>query len=247
MTSLNSQSGAQIGHVAIIMDGNGRWATQRSQPRSLGHVKGVQAMINTYRAAAQMGIQHLTLYTFSVANFGRPKDEVTNIMQLAAEFAKRQCEDMISCGIRLELIGDLDRLPSSTRASLENTIAATASQSRTLLSLAMAYGGQEDLLGAVRALAAQARDGALETDQIDLARLRQNMWTHQLPDVDLMIRTGGEQRLSDFLLIENAYSELYFDDVLWPDFTPQHLQRAIDWFKGRQRRFGGVTSVECAA
>ncbi|MEQ8277978.1 MAG: polyprenyl diphosphate synthase [Deltaproteobacteria bacterium] len=227
-------------HVAIIMDGNGRWATRRRRPRSWGHVEGANAATRTYRAARALGVRHLTLYGFSTANFERPQDEVATIMRLFAEHAASQRDDFVELGIRFEIIGDLERVPDVTRRSLEATMAATADGSAMQLSIAIAYGARTDLVSAVRSLCEQSRNGRLAPEDVDDALLRQSMWTHDLPDVDLLIRTGGEQRLSDFLLVENAYAELLFDDTMWPDYRAEHLRNAIAWFAGRQRRFGAV-------
>jgi len=235
------------GHVAIIMDGNGRWATRRGQCRTVGHAEGAKAATRAYRAARSLGVRQLTLYGFSTANFKRPAEEVNVIMHLVAQYAHDQREDFITRGIRFDIVGDREQLPKATRDSLEATIAATADQEGMVLSLALAYGGRLDLLSAVRTLVHDVQSGLLSEEALDEGQLRKRMWTQRLPDVDLLVRTGGEQRLSDFLLVENAYSELFFDDVMWPDFDHSALERAIAWFSCRQRRFGDITAVEQAA
>ena len=234
-------------HVAIIMDGNGRWATERAQHRCFGHVEGARAATRAYQAAQQHGIRQLTLYSFSSANFGRPSQEVATIMALIAEYAERQRDDFLARGIRFEVVGDLARAPTATQEQLAATIEATAEQDAMVLSLAVAYGARDDLVRAVRALTAEARDGAIDPARIDVEDLRRHMWTSRIPDVDLLIRTGGEQRLSDFLLLESAYSELFFDAVMWPDFDSPHLERALEWFATRERRFGDVVATGTAA
>ncbi len=235
------------GHVAIIMDGNGRWATSRGQSRSVGHAEGAKAATRAYRAARALGVRQLTLYGFSTANFKRPAHEVDVIMHLVAQYAHDQREDFINRGIRFDIVGDREQLPKATRDSLEATIAATADQEGMVLSLALAYGGRLDVMSAVRVLIRDVQSGLLNESALDEQALRRRMWTGRLPDVDLLVRTGGEQRLSDFLLVENAYSELFFDDVMWPDFDHEALARAVGWFAQRQRRFGDVTAVGQAA
>lgn len=225
-------------HVAIIMDGNGRWAQQRGLQRYEGHAQGARAVRETVETAARLGIEFLTLYAFSVANWQRPRIEVEALMRLLARFAKQEQAELRSLGIRVGVIGALEDLPSTTRHAVQELIRATADGDRMTLSLALSYGGRHDVIEAARALAAQVHAGLLLPEEIDEARLRAQMTTHSLPDVDLLIRTGGEARVSDFLLFESAYAELLFSEVMWPDFRPEHLLGAIDVYRGKERRFG---------
>lgn len=230
-------------HVAIVMDGNGRWATGRGLPRPLGHVEGVHAATRTYRKCRELGVGHLTLYAFSVANWRRPESEVAGLMELFAKYAALLCDDFLARGIRFNVIGELDSLPEATRRSLQATSDATADQSEMTLSMAIAYGGRRDLLRGIRALLDRARTGALQPEELDETMLRAAMSTDGLPDPDLMIRTGGELRLSDFLVVESAYTELVFSDVLWPDFGEHDLLEAFEDYGRRERRFGDVRAA----
>jgi undecaprenyl diphosphate synthase len=225
-------------HIAIIMDGNGRWARARDLPRSAGHARGVKAAELAYRACHERRVPHLTLYAFSYANWSRPDEEVEMLMRLCGEFARDNREAFVERGIRLEVIGDLDELPTATRREIETTIEATANGRQMALTLALGYGCRNDLVGAVRAIAAHARAGLMLPEEIDEQAIRRFMTTSALPDPDLIIRTGGEKRLSDFLLFESAMSELFFCDLMWPDFEEATLDEAIAAFSRRQRRFG---------
>lgn len=227
-------------HVAIVMDGNGRWASSRGLPRPVGHLQGSQVATDIYRACRKAGVRHLTLYGFSLANWNRPTSEVDALMHLFADYAARLCSDFIARGIRLRIIGDIESLPEITRRSLEATAEATADQDGMVLSLAIAYGGRNDLLEAAKALVAMARAGTITPEQVDHDTLRGCMSTAGLPDPDLLIRTGGELRLSDFLVFESAYTELVFSDVLWPDFGESDLADAFAQFAARERRYGRV-------
>lgn len=225
-------------HVAIIMDGNGRWARNRGLQRYEGHAQGARAVRDTVETAARVGIEYLTLYAFSVANWQRPRIEVEALMRLLARFAKQERAELRSLGIRVGVIGSLEDLPSTTRHAVQDLIRYTSTGDRMTLSLALSYGGRQDMVDAARALAAQVHAGLLLPEEIDEARLRAQMSTHRLPDVDLLIRTGGEARVSDFLLFEAAYAELLFTPVMWPEFRPEHLLQAIDTYRGKERRFG---------
>jgi undecaprenyl diphosphate synthase len=225
-------------HVAIIMDGNGRWAKDRGLQRYEGHAQGARAVRETVETAARLGVEYLTLYAFSVANWQRPRIEVEALMRLLARFAKQERAELRSLGIRVDVIGSLEDLPSTTRHAVEDLIRYTSSGDRMTLSLALSYGARQDVLEAARALAARVHAGMLLPEEIDESALRAQMSTSRLPDVDLLIRTGGEARVSDFLLIEAAYAELLFSPVMWPDFRPEHLLHAIDVYRGKERRFG---------
>lgn len=234
-------------HIAIIMDGNGRWARARDLPRSAGHQRGVETAAQTYRACQERGVPYLTLYAFSFANWNRPDDEVAMLMRLCGEFCADNVDDFVKRGIRLDVIGDLDELPTEARHKIEAAKEATSGCARMTLTLALGYGCRNDLIGAVRAIAAHAQAGILLPEEIDEGALRRFMTTRNMPDPDLVIRTGGEKRLSDFLLYESAMSELFFCDEMWPEFTDDLLEQAITAYGRRQRRFGRTPEQIVAA
>jgi undecaprenyl diphosphate synthase len=227
-------------HVAIIMDGNGRWAKARFLPRIAGHKQGVEAVRRVARAARDLGIEVLTLYAFSSENWRRPEEEVSDLMGLLRHFLGSELDDLIAEGIRLRVIGDWRGLAPDLVAMIGDAIARTANNPGPTLVIALNYGAQAEIVAAARRLAAQARDGALDPAAIDEARFNDALETHDLPALDLMIRTSGEQRLSNFLLWQAAYAELMFVDTLWPDFDGETLAGAIAQFGRRQRRFGGL-------
>jgi undecaprenyl diphosphate synthase len=231
-------------HVAIIMDGNGRWARRRGMPRTAGHKEGAKSVRRVVRACRERGIRYLTLYAFSLANWKRPKLEVDALMRLLIVFAEKEAAELKERAIGVNVIGDANALPPATRRAVNRLIETTNERApgRTepamTLSLALSYSGQRDVVDAMRTVAEQAAAGTIHPADIDLASLRSLLTTRDLPDVDLLIRSGGEQRLSDFLLVESAYAELYFTDVLWPDFADDDLADAFDVYAGRERRFG---------
>lgn len=229
-------------HVAIIMDGNGRWARRRGLPRPEGHAEGARAVREVVRTCREQGVRYLTLYAFSLANWSRPEDEVSALMRLLVYFAEREAAELRERNIEVRIIGQLEDLPPVTRKAVHRLLEATApapgTTSAMTLSLALSYSGRRDLVTAARALARRASQGEILPEAVDERTLASFMTTSGLPDVDLLIRTGGEQRLSDFLLFESSYAELYFSDVLWPDFTAADLRKAFDVFAGRERRFG---------
>jgi len=227
-------------HLAIIMDGNGRWAEQRRLPRIIGHRKGVETVQAVVDECLALGIHHLTLYAFSSENWGRPRDEVDALMGLLGNYLQRELKRLPLKRIRLRAIGELDRLPPKIRAILEKVIANTANNRDLVLTLALSYGGRNELVRATRALAREAAAGRLDPDAIDETMLAGALDTAGLPDPDLLIRTSGETRISNFLLWQAAYAEFVFLEVLWPDFSAAHLRTALDEFSRRQRRFGLV-------
>jgi undecaprenyl diphosphate synthase len=227
-------------HVAIIMDGNGRWAEVRGLPRVAGHREGAEAVRAVTRAARRVGLEALTLYAFSSENWGRPEDEVGALMQLLADFLESERPEMMANAIRLNAIGELDRLPSPVREKLASVRADTAANAGMTLTLALSYGGRQEIVAAARR-AAQARGAALEAEDLEAA-----LWTAGLPALDLLVRTSGERRISNFLLWQAAYAELAFTDVLWPDFRDAELFAAIADFQTRERRFG-LTGEQLAA
>lgn len=225
-------------HIGIILDGNGRWATQRGLPRTSGHEEGAKAVRRAVRACRERRIPFLTLYAFSAANWSRPKAEVDALMRLCASFAEEERDELVARGVSVRAIGDLDELPTPTRRAMETLVDHTSGGSDMVLSLALNYGGRRELVGAVRAIAARARSGLVIPEEITEASLRSYMSTADIPDPDLIVRTGGEKRLSDFLLFEAAYAELFFSDVLWPDFNENILDEALFLYGRRQRRYG---------
>lgn len=236
--AVKNVSGRLPRHVAIIMDGNGRWAKARGHQRLVGHSEGAKAVRHVVETASRIGIEYLTLYAFSANNWARPTAEVEALMGLMVEFARNERAELRQNGIRVKVIGEIERLPPRTREAIADLMQATADGSRTTLTLALSYGGRQDTVNAARKLAEQVAAGKLKPSEIDEAALRRAMTTHELPDVDLLIRTGGESRISDFLLIEAAYAEILFLPVMWPDFRPDTLHEAVDHFMGRERRFG---------
>jgi undecaprenyl diphosphate synthase len=227
-------------HVAIIMDGNGRWAKARRLPRIAGHKKGVEAVRKATRAARDLGIEVLTLYAFSSENWRRPEDEVSDLMGLLRHFLSSEVNDLIAENVRLRVIGDYRVLKSDIVAMIDDAIARTASNTGPILVIALNYGAQAELVGAARALAAKVADGSMTADAIDEAAIERELTTRDLPPLDLMIRTSGEVRLSNFLLWQAAYAELMFIDTLWPDVDEGVIRDAIADYGRRQRRFGGL-------
>ncbi len=227
-------------HVAIIMDGNGRWAEARRLPRIAGHKKGVEAVRKATRAARDLGIEVLTLYAFSSENWRRPEDEVTDLMGLLRHFLSSEVNDLIAENVRLRVIGDYRVLKSDIVAMIDDAIARTAGNTGPILVIALNYGAQAELVGAARALAAKVADGSMTADAIDEAAIERELTTRDLPPLDLMIRTSGEVRLSNFLLWQAAYAELMFIETLWPDVDEGVIRDAIADYGRRQRRFGGL-------
>jgi undecaprenyl diphosphate synthase len=221
-------------HIAIIMDGNGRWAKQRGLQRSDGHRAGTEAARAVVTRCRELGVRHLTLYTFSRENWSRPKDEVKTLFDLLTTFLKREEKGLKEQGIRLKVLGEIGDMPLAVRQVLKHVIRQTADCSEMTLNLALNYSGREEILRAARALAAKG----LPPEAITEEAFADELWTAGQPDPDLVIRTSGELRLSNYLLFQSAYSEFYFTDIYWPDFTPEELEKAIEDLNGRQRRFG---------
>jgi undecaprenyl diphosphate synthase len=225
-------------HVAIIMDGNGRWAAERGLPRAEGHRRGAEAVRRVVRAARELGLPALTLYAFSAQNWGRPRGEVAHLMRLLAAFVADERAELLARGIRLVTIGDLGSLPRFVRAPLAALEVASAGNRAMTLCLALSYGAREALTAAARALATEAAAGRLRPGDVTEQALAARLGTGALPPLDLLIRTSGEQRLSNFLLWEAAYAELCFTPVLWPDFDRATFEAALASYAGRERRFG---------
>lgn len=225
-------------HIAIIMDGNGRWAKQRGKLRVFGHENGVDAVRRTVENCAKLKIDFLTLYAFSTENWKRPKLEVETLMRLLVASLKKELKTLSKNNIRLNAIGNLDYLPGKVGQELQEVIAKTANNSGLTLTLALSYGSREELKTAIKSISSKVKNNIISEDDIDETVINTHLYTHDLPDVDLLIRTSGEHRISNFLLWQIAYAELYFIDVFWPDFSEQHLVDAIINYQNRERRFG---------
>jgi undecaprenyl diphosphate synthase len=229
-------------HIAIIMDGNGRWAKRRSLPRAAGHKAGVEAVRTTVETCTRLGIQALTLYAFSVENWKRPRAEVDTLWRLLRVYLRRELPEILSNGIRFTCMGRLDGLPPQVRQELQNAIDATARNRGMRLNVAINYSGRAELVDAINAIVEDARlEGRLRDLRIDEEAIASRLYTADLPDPDLLIRTSGEMRISNFLLWQIAYAELYVTDTLWPDFRRANLMHAILDYQKRDRRFGGLS------
>lgn len=227
-------------HVAIIMDGNGRWAKARGLPRSAGHRAGAEAARKAVRAAGEAGVECLTLYAFSSENWRRPATEISDLTGLLKFYVKRELEGLHKEGVRLKILGDHKAFDSDVAKLVDEAVERTAGNRRMTLAIALNYGARGELVNAMRTLAAEAAAGTLDPEAIDEARVEAALDTHDLPPLDLLIRTSGEQRLSNFLLWQAAYAELLFVDTLWPDFDGETLRAAIGEYQRRERRYGGL-------
>jgi len=225
-------------HLAIIMDGNGRWAKQQGFLRAFGHENGTKSVKETIKTCAKLGIGFLTLYAFSTENWNRPKLEVQALMKILVNSLRKELTTLQENNIRLNAIGNLDKLPKSAQKELLDVIDKTKNNTRLTLTLALSYGSREELVNAVRIISDKVKNNIISLDTIDDSIINEHLYTQNLPDVDLLIRTSGEHRISNFLLWQIAYAELYFTDVLWPDFKEQHLYEAIISYQKRERRFG---------
>ena len=225
-------------HLSIIMDGNGRWAKQKGLLRAMGHENGTKSVKATIEACAKLGIEFLTLYAFSTENWNRPKLEVETLMKLLVNSLKKELQTLKDNNIKLNAIGNLEKLPKSAQKELLDVIEATKDNSRMTLTLALSYGSREEIVNAVRNISHKVKNNIISIDTIDDSIINEHLYTRNLPDVDLLIRTSGEHRISNFLLWQIAYAELYFTDVLWPDFKEHHLYEAILSYQKRERRFG---------
>lgn len=225
-------------HLAVIMDGNGRWAKQKGFLRSIGHENGTKSVRNIVKNCAELGIQNLTLYAFSTENWNRPKLEVETLMRILVKSLKKEIDTFTKNDIALKAIGNLNLLPSSVQKELESVIEKTKNNKRMTLTLALSYGSREELIQAIKQISNKVKNNIICEQNIDESIINKHLYTHNLPDVDLLIRTSGEQRISNFLLWQIAYAELYFTEVLWPDFTEDHLYEALLSYQNRERRFG---------
>ena len=225
-------------HLAIIMDGNGRWAKKQGFLRAIGHENGTKAVKQVVESCAKLGIENLTLYAFSTENWNRPKLEVEALMNILVNSLKKELPTLINNKIRLNTIGNTDLLPSRARRQLLDVMEQTKDNSRMTLTLALSYGSREELISAFKKITEKINTNQLNAADINEATINQHLYTHDLPDVDLVIRTSGEHRISNFLLWQIAYAELYFTDILWPDFREKDLHEAIISYQQRERRFG---------
>ena len=225
-------------HVAIIMDGNGRWAKSRGEERTFGHKSGVTSVRNAISACDKVGIEYLTLYTFSTENWNRPSDEVNTLMSLLSETLLEEAEELFSKGIRLHMIGEIEKLPYLVKEQLLNVVDLTKNNTKSNLVLALSYGSQREILNAVKEIAQEVKEGKISTEDIDEKLFENHLYTKDLPPVDLLIRTSGEVRISNFLLWQIAYAELQFLDIFWPDFQEEHLYQCIVNYQNKERRFG---------
>ena len=225
-------------HIAVIMDGNGRWARKKGKNRLFGHQNGVKALKKLIEESARLNISYLTLFAFSTENWKRPKKEISTIMRLIVLVLKKELKTMMDNKIKLETIGDLEKLPENVKTNLIKTVNKTKNNNKLTLTVAINYGGKEDISNAFKLLLEKVKNNIISPKKIDELIINNHLYTRNLPDVDLLIRTSGEQRISNFLLWKIAYAELYFSNVLWPDFNEKCLHDAIINYQNRERRFG---------
>ncbi|MGB9678637.1 MAG: isoprenyl transferase [Thermoanaerobacteraceae bacterium] len=227
-------------HIGIIMDGNGRWAKKRNLPRTFGHRAGVFSVKRVVKACSEIGIKYLTIYAFSTENWKRPADEVNTLMNLLVEFLAKELKELHENNVKINFIGDISPLPDVCIREIARAQEQTKNNDGLVLNIALNYGGRNEILRAVRNICQDIEKGLLESSNITEETISENLYTKGQPDPDLIIRTSGEKRLSNFLLWQSAYSELWFSEVLWPDFNKEHLIEAILYYQSRNRRFGGI-------
>lgn len=227
-------------HIAVVMDGNGRWAQKRGLPRAMGHSAGSETFQTDAEYLSDLGVEYFTVYAFSTENWKRPKEEVQEILRLLEKYLHKAIREMREKNIRLQFFGDLSPFSPELRALIDETNAISKTTTGMLVSVCLNYGGRAELVRATRLLAQQCMDGKIAPEEIDEALLSDNLYSAGVPDPDLMIRPGGEVRLSNFLLWQNAYTEFYFSDVLWPDFDCRQMDAAIAAYQQRKRRYGGI-------
>lgn len=225
-------------HVAIIMDGNGRWAKDKGLPREFGHQNGVNSVKSIVQEAYKSGIEYLTLYAFSIENWDRPSDEVSSLMSLLVSTLRDEFDEIFDKDIKLNAVGEINSLPKEVVSELEFIINKTKNNRKMNLTLALSYGGKQEIFNAVKMIANKVKNNLIELNNFDDSIINSHLYTKNLPDVDLLIRTSGEQRISNFLLWQIAYAELYFTDVYWPDFSKDDFNLALENYKSRERRFG---------
>lgn len=229
-------------HIAIIMDGNGRWAVKQGKERPYGHKFGTERVIDIIRHSNNIGIKYLSLYAFSTENWKRPKFEVSTIMDLLVKFINRELDEMVKENVKLQIMGDISDLPVLSRKAVEYALKKTKDNDGLVLNIGLNYGSRSEIVRAVKNILKKYKDENLDLEEIDEDLISDNLYTSNLLDPDLLIRTGGEMRLSNFMLYQLAYTEFYVTDVLWPDFYPQELDKAIMEFFNRNRRFGGINA-----
>jgi len=240
--SLNEQidSNRLPNHIAIIMDGNGRWATQRSLHRNLGHQEGMKRVIEIVEESKAIGIGYLTLYAFSTENWKRPKDEVQGLMRILVVFIRKELNKLHKNNVKLNILGDISKLPNTARNEVEKAVIKTKNNNGMILNIALNYGGRDEVIFGIKGLLKDINKGKIDIDEIDSNIFSKYLYTKDQPDPDLLIRPSGEMRLSNFLLFQIAYTEFWFSDILWPDFDKYKLHEAIIDYQKRNRRFGGV-------
>lgn len=227
-------------HIGIIMDGNGRWAQKRGMMRFYGHKAGVNAVREVVKASRELGVKYLTLYAFSTENWKRPKEEVNFLMDLLVEYLSKEVDELNKNNVLINFIGDISVLPQKCKIEIDRAQNVTKNNSGLVLNIALNYGGRDEIIKAVKKICTKILNNELSIEEITEQTISENLYTKNQPDPDLIIRTSGEKRLSNFLLWQSAYSELWFTEVLWPDFSKEHLIEAILYYQTRQRRFGGV-------
>ncbi len=227
-------------HVAIIMDGNGRWAKKRLLPRTAGHREGVERVKEIVEATGNLGIPYLTLYAFSTENWGRPKEEIDTLMKLLVEYLKKELNTLHMNNVRINILGNLDKLPALPREEVKNAIEKTKNNDKMNLNIALNYGGRNEIIDGIKSLISDVRVGDVILDEIDEELFRNYLFTKDQPDPDLLIRPSGEKRVSNFLLYQIAYTEFVFSDVYWPEFTTEELYKSLIEYQSRKRRFGGI-------
>jgi len=227
-------------HIAIIMDGNGRWAKQRKLPRTMGHRAGMKNIKMMVEESSNLGVKYLTLYAFSTENWKRSKEEIGALMDLVVEFINKEFEELHRNNVKLNSIGDISKLPEKSKAAIEDAMYKTRNNTGLTLNIALNYGGRDEIVKGVKEIAKEVLEGKLQVDNIDDKIISDHLYTSGMPDPDIVIRPSGELRLSNYLLWQSAYSEFWFSNINWPDFTKEDLRRAISDFQKRDRRFGGV-------
>lgn len=227
-------------HIAIIMDGNGRWAKKRKLPRTMGHKAGVETIRRILKEASNLGVKYMTLYAFSTENWKRPKDEVNALMKLLVQYLRKEINELHKNGVRINVLGDISMLPKECIDEIENSVEKTKNNTGITMNIALNYGGRDEIIRSIKLIAQDVIDGKIEIDSIEEDTVNNYLYTKGVPDPDIIIRPSGEQRLSNFLLWQCAYSEFWYSDICWPDFTEDDLHKAIYDFQQRDRRFGGI-------
>ena len=227
-------------HIAIIMDGNGRWAKERKLPRSMGHKAGVETVRRILKESVRLGVKNLTLYTFSTENWGRPKDEVSALMKLLVSYLRKELDECNKNGVRMNVFGDITKLPQECQNALHDALETTKNNTRINLNFALNYGGRDEIIRAIKLISSDIKNNIIKEEDINSELVENYLYTKGIPDPDLIIRPSGEQRLSNFLLWQCAYSEFWYSDINWPDFKEEDLRSAIYDYQNRDRRFGKV-------